>query len=479
MTTTRFLRSSVLLASAALAFAQFPAHSALGAWVAYHDIAGTSHTPVPNTTSQTTADAAIPLVQFTNGNSTGVAVTIDSGARDGRGPTATFAPAPGTLGDTLFASSGLDLANGLLASRFDRDGPMTFTFTGLNPDRMYSVALYGHRNLAADGLDRFTLSGVDSANNLSSGTISGLSADFHTRQNDFPPGDSAYFTDIAPGADGTMVLTASGQTGSNIVYINGLRLEDTSPAAAPLNGTPIYRETFGNASGSDQGLSYADWVGYYGSSATQLPDTGPLRGDITALAGASTTLGPINSDPDSNEPDNGVGATGFGRLLWPSGGGVSPALVYTDEFTVNRSLFAIDTIRWDQAVDGGTDSFRAAVEIDDNWYVSDEAFTGPNNGSSGTFGANATEMSLDFELATWRSLDFTPDAALGSPGGFVTLPGGDITAFGLYGSYNRTMWFDTFTIEAAIIPEPSQFALALVGFITLIGLRPRRRRARS
>ncbi len=479
MNATRFLRSSILLASAALAFAQFPAHSAFGAWVAYHDIAGTSHTPVPNTTSQTTANAAIALVQFANGNSTGVAVTITAGAWDGRGPTTTFAPAAGTLGDTLFTSSGLDLANGFLSSRFDTHGPMTFTFTGLNPDRMYSVALYGHRNTTQDGLDRFTLSGVDSATNLSSGTISGLSTEFHTRQNTVPPGDSAYFTDIVPGADGTMVLTASGVSGSNIVYINGLRLEDLSPAAAPLNGTPIYRETFGNASGTDQGLSYAGWVGYYGSSATLLPDTGQPRGDIAALAGASTTLGPINSDPNNNEPDNGVGATGFGRLLWPSGGGVSPALVYTDEFTVNRSLFEIDTIRWDQATNGGTDSFRVAVEIDGNWYVSDELFTGPNNGSSGTFGANAMEMSLDFELAAWRSLDFTPNVALGTPGGFVTLPGGDITAFGLYGSYNRTMWFDTFTIEAAIIPEPSQFILLLVGFAALIGLRPKRRRARS
>ena len=228
---------------------------------------------------------------------------------------------------------------------------------------------------------------------------------------------------------------------------------------------PIYRETFGNTTGSDQGLGYADWIGYFGPSAALFPDTGSNRSDIPGIEGASNGVGPINSDLDTDEPDNAETTDGFVRLLWPPSAGQSPAIVYTEEFTVDRDQFAVDTIRWDQAA-FASQSFRVAIEIDGVWYVSDETFTGPTNTSSGTFDTNAAEMSLDFELALWRSLAFTPGSTLGAPGSLVALPDGDISAFGLYGTFSATMWFDTFTIEAASIPTPA----ALPAGLAMLGL---------
>jgi len=463
----------------AVAIAMLLAPTAHAAYVSYHDLgAQAGEESTGNITTHQSASGSVgvavdtsikDLIKFSDGSDTGVDFSIaGANGMDPRNTGQTNPPAGGTDADALFNVTGLNLTSGTISEGGnDGSGATTFTFDGLNANQLYDIAFYGDRAASNDGVERFTLGGADSANNASSaGTVvSTFVSDWNTRPN-ATKGEVVRWTHINAGDDGVVTITMDPEvtTDSNIAYVSALRLEEM----------PIYRETFGNDSGSDQGLGYSDWIGYYGSSATLLPDTGSLRADVTSLDGPSTGSGPINSDLDNNETDNDVTATGFGRLLWPVGGGVSPALVYTEEFVVERDRLQVDSISWDQATNGGTDSFQVALEIGGDWFVSDEVFTGPNNSSSGTFDTNAMQMSLDFQAALWRSLAFTPGSTLGAPGSLVALPDGDITAFGLYGSFNATMWFDTYTIEATSIPTPAALPAGLAMF-SLIAMRRRRR----
>jgi len=110
-------------------------------------------------------------------------------------------------------------------------GFTTFTLTGLDPNLLYDVALYGQRTLTADGVERFTLGGADSATNSSStGVIDALTTDQQTRGN--AAGDFIRWTSIDPGADGTITIDVDPEFHgnlSNIAYLNAMRLEEAVP----------------------------------------------------------------------------------------------------------------------------------------------------------------------------------------------------------------------------------------------------------
>jgi len=459
---------------------------AQAAFVAYHDLGGTTADAPGAYVTDQGADATqtIRLRNFADNADTGVDFNI-TGANGSQENTSSAHRYPnagtdaaaifGTAASPIVTHGGSTWEGGNNGSGFT-----TFTFTGLQADLLYDVAIYGDRNASNDGVEEFRIAGTDwHANASSAGTqIDSFTTRLNTRPNS-ANGYVARWTNVNPGSDGTFSVEIDPEvtSASNIAYLTAMRLQ-----TAPLVEVPevIYRETFGNDSGSVQGLSYADWTGYYGSGATLLPSSGNPSGTLFSGNGAPRVAGPVNSDLDSDEPDNGVMDLGFGRLLWPSGGGVSPALVYTDEYTIDRSAYDIESFIWNQA-NMGSNNFRVALEIAGQWYVSDTAFSGPTNNSSGTFGVNAGEKTLDFDTAQWRSLNFSPGSTLGNPGSIVALPGGDITSFGLYGTYNATQWFDTYTIAATaaatgpgIIPEPSTFLIWSLGLLGLIGCRRRR-----
>ena len=96
---------------------------------------------------------------------------------------------------------------------------MTFTFSGVDPGQLYDVALYGDRNAPRDGVERFTLNGADVATNRSStGIVRSTVTEMETRPN-APAGHVVRWTDIAPGADGTITIDIS-TSGTNIAYLS-------------------------------------------------------------------------------------------------------------------------------------------------------------------------------------------------------------------------------------------------------------------
>ena len=215
------------------------------------------------------------------------------------------------------------MAAGTVEGGNSGSGSMSFNLTGLNPGTLYDITLYGDRNSSADGDEEFSIHGTDWHTNISSSStiIDTFTARMETRPNSVA-GHVVRWTDINPGSDGAFSIEIDPEftDTSNLAYLTALRL--MTIARKPLPEV-IYHETFGNDSGADQGLSYADWTGYYGSSATLLPSTGATRGDIVRESvddGAPRVSGPVNSDDDGDESDNTVAASGFVRLLWPAGG---------------------------------------------------------------------------------------------------------------------------------------------------------------
>lgn len=218
----------------------------------------------------------------------------------------------------------------------------------------------------------------------------------------------------------------------------------------------IYRELFPNDTDNNQPLSTDGWqINSAAGAATTTQINSPTNGtptDVTA----------VNSNPDSAETARGY--------LFNNDANDVDYLAWTDEYTVNREAFELTEISWYQSNESTSDISRAAIEINGQWYASDQTF---QNTTTHT-GAGAGElMSLDFTTATWRLLDFVDGSSL-SLGSAAALPGGDISAFGVYyDSKSARLRLDTFTVSgvATAVPTPAALPAGLV----LMALAIRRR----
>ena len=216
------------------------AEKAAGQFVSYHDFGATAGwqstghitTHQSGTGSVVTLDTSAKiLLNFADGSSTGVSFRIaGANAMDARNGGETGPPAAATPAGGLFNVAGLNLNNGLLYEGGNGgSGATTLTLVGLAPDFLYDVALYGHRSAGADGVERFTLTGAESATNLASaGIINEFVTDQQTRPN-AASGHVIRWTDIVPGADGTIIIEVDPEVSSpsNIAYLAALRLEGT------------------------------------------------------------------------------------------------------------------------------------------------------------------------------------------------------------------------------------------------------------
>ncbi|QNN23221.1 hypothetical protein HED60_13385 [Planctomycetales bacterium ZRK34] len=215
----------------------------------------------------------------------------------------------------------------------------------------------------------------------------------------------------------------------------------------------IYREVFPNNTANNDALSTDDWqinsdAGALAASQVNSPTTG-----------SPTNQSAVNSNPDSAEISNGYAfnndANGVDYLIW------------TDEYTVDRTAYSITSISWYQANESTSDVSRAAIQIGSQWYASSQTF----QNTSAYFGGSGGElMSLDFASANWLLLDFTDGSSL-ALGSAASLPGGDITAFGVYyDSKVARLRLDTYAITA--IPTPAALPAGL-GMLAMIAWRRR------
>jgi len=257
---------------------------------------------------------------------------------------------------------------------------------------------------------------------------------------------------------------------------------------ANSHAATIYRETFGFTGGSPSvfettAFSTVGWTNLYSIAGGNIePDSAP---DGYYLGVSNETGSPVNL------PNVNAGGTSaseqYGVVRLANLDGLTfKTLVYTSEYSVNRSAFQVDTLSWYGAGTGGgsdQDSLSAAVKINGAWYVSQ--LTRPNAlqpNSTSSFGDDALPYTVDFNTANWFSLaaDVGSPFAVGvSP---LTLPNGDIEAFGMYadlrpsnGSY---LMFDTFQIDASTVPEPATTAMIALGVCAAAFFRHRASKAR-
>ncbi len=214
--------------------AEMKSVSAMAAlWTAYNDLAGNlssgNVTNISGPGNDRPAGSLSPsgtLVKYADNSSTGVTLTIS-----GTSGTWIFAPSLGhpTAGDAFDLFDGYLDANGMT----DFIGPITFEFTGLDPDATYDIAFYSCRCAGSgERPNKFIISDVEAFTNSSSTgteiTTTTLLND-STTVNLLTPGSGyvARFTGITVGADGDMQIEIDNLGHWN--ETNALRLAQTTP----------------------------------------------------------------------------------------------------------------------------------------------------------------------------------------------------------------------------------------------------------
>ena len=249
----------------------------------------------------------------------------------------------------------------------------------------------------------------------------------------------------------------------------------------------IYREVFGNtAGGANANLSTVGWSGAWGPTATDSVGGGLVANNfgVSSALGDPQNLGNINA---------GVELSQANGLLFTSGGAAATMnwIAYTAGYTVDTTANPIQDISFyaGSAANAisGIPGFRIAVQIDGNWYASTAVLANTVAvATAGVFNTGAQKVTFNWttDASAWDSLSFTPTVGL-VPGTLVLgstlvspLPGGNITAFGLYsdtvtGTGGATRRVDTFQIDP--VPEPSSVVLVLSGVGMLISLRRSRK----
>ena len=224
---------------------------AMRTFVAYHDFGATAgRESTGNITTHHVGSDELgydfdyspkTLINFIDGSEMGVRIDHVNGL-DSRENQYIRPPAYGTPAYTLFHVTGLNLDNGMIrvGNKTDQNPnnyrDMTLTLEGLNPQLRYDLALYGDRSSVMgltlqSGVERFTLGSADAARNSSStGIVDNFTTEMETLQN-ADAGHVVRWTQIAPGADGTITVKVdAGFYGEdkNIAYLSAMRLEALS-----------------------------------------------------------------------------------------------------------------------------------------------------------------------------------------------------------------------------------------------------------
>ena len=242
----RMKSKTVMFLAALTGLALIPVQS-VGAVVMYHDFGEVTGASLTNISIHTTGAAGstnnmnlspVGLVDFSDGSPTGVSITVAGANGTDLRAGVLAAPSGSDPADALFNGVGLGFGTGLVYEGGNGgSGATSFTLTGLDPNLRYDIAFLGGRTVGADGIERFTLSGVDGTpTNLSStGVTDAFTTDQETRDSPVP-GEYVRWADIDPGADGTFVVTMDPEFSSNtnISYVSAMRLESSAIPSSPI-----------------------------------------------------------------------------------------------------------------------------------------------------------------------------------------------------------------------------------------------------
>jgi hypothetical protein len=248
-----------------------------------------------------------------------------------------------------------------------------------------------------------------------------------------------------------------------------------------LFGTTLYLENFLRGDGTTSlsvGIPTINWEAYTGSSATDSTNASTLVYS-TANYGASDAVA-VNSQ-QSGVVYPAQSAHGF---LGGSSASLSfgTALIVTDEYSIDTSAYTVDSFTWAMGNNNTSIGVRVAVQIDGNWYASNQLFTNTTAVVSYTsFPTQAETMTFTFttDANAWRSLSLEVGTSLTISGTTLAsdLPSGTITAFGWYVegmTGNSALRLDDYTITGTAIPEPAESASLAAMTVLLIAMLRRR-----
>lgn len=236
----------------------------------------------------------------------------------------------------------------------------------------------------------------------------------------------------------------------------------------------LYLDTFANATGTGAAEKFSTAIP--GIAWKQLSDTTESPHYVADTTASFT----FNRVSDATGPDeipalvsvNAGVITNDTRGFAVMQGGFR-TLTYTEEFPLDRDLHNIEAMTWDSARTGGwgTDaanySQTPALRIGGKWYVKHPAVSLNNFGTETNFATTAQADAYPLNGYSWRLLkaDLGAPFEVGSTN--VTLPSGDVTAFGIYAAnatstpgQDRGVFLDNFEVVAtqrftglALFPE--------------------------
>jgi MYXO-CTERM domain-containing protein len=236
----------------------------------------------------------------------------------------------------------------------------------------------------------------------------------------------------------------------------------------------LYQETFpwtGTFS-QDAELRNQGWCGGNAGDAfcnnPQVPGPGsPNQGGEGAISvSAGSTVTPsvnINNNP---QPPLVTDAFAF----WSQTGINAQSFMYTEEYMLDVAL--LDSVMWDQR-DNVADPMHLAFRILDDWYISEQTFTQPDNTQWIAQSAELASLSF-FQIDGGGDLSTLPGGNSGPL--FAALPAGTINAFGVWWDSDKTgnSRIDNFKLLTADAPLPGTLWLMAAA---LVGLAAKRRRS--
>ncbi|MDX2082334.1 MAG: PEP-CTERM sorting domain-containing protein [Terrimicrobiaceae bacterium] len=259
--------------------------------------------------------------------------------------------------------------------------------------------------------------------------------------------------------------------------LSGLALLCITASTDPANcQTIVYRETFGNASGSNASFATVGWTNtVYNSTAglfTNLVAVSNSRG-ISSLPGRPADLDNVNAGTSASLT-NGFAFVGSA----PETGVNVRTLSFTSEYSLPLAAANITQVSY-FAGHTGTDlslvRSRPAFLVAGTWYVTTTfATTASINGAN--FASSAELETFVFTGTTALYALNGADLAVMTDTTYQLDSLGMVSSFGLFANTPSNQDFVRFDTFAVTVPEPSGVAGVTVGMVgaILFGLRRRR-----